>query len=335
MPIEEVLVKIRTDFKDMEKTSKGLTKFALVLRKLTMQMLGLMFFGMAMERFFKGLIGPSLELVGVFDLWNTVLSVMFLPTALQVNDILLSISMVLLSLPEPLQQTIGTFALLGMGMGNILSVVGQLALGIGALTLAWGTFTTVVLPTLGLLTLTIGAIAGLVTLWQNWNKISASTKLILALLLVALAPIVAIFSPWVAGILIVTAALIGLFAIIKNWGKITDWIKEKWTSAITWISDKIQALLDLMNKLIEKARHSIIGRALGTVGKVLGSRQTGGIVPFTGPYLLHAGEEIGRSFTFAPIITVNATGNAMDLANRIKMELNLQWASELGRLTRR
>jgi len=334
MPIEEVLVKIRTDFKDMEKTSKGLTRFALVLRKLTMQMLGLMFFGMAMERFFKGLIGPSLELVGVFDLWNTVLGIMFLPTALQVNDILLSISNVLLSLHPPLQEAIGSFALLGMGLGNILSVVGQLALGIGALTLAWGTFTTIVLPFLGWVTLVSLLIIGLITIWKNWNSISTSTKILIAGLGFVLASLIIFISPVAAAIVGIAVAILILMAIIKNWGKITDWIKDKWTIAITWISEKIQALLDLMQKLIDKARNSIIGRALGKIGGVLGSRQSGGIVPFTGPYLLHAGEEVGRSFTFAPIITVNATGNSLDIANRIKMELNQMWAQELNRLAR-
>ena len=45
-------------------------------------LLGILFFGMAMQRFFQRLIQPALDLIGVFDLLNIVLALLFLPTGL-------------------------------------------------------------------------------------------------------------------------------------------------------------------------------------------------------------------------------------------------------------
>lgn len=109
------------------------------MRGFRMEMLGIMFFGMSITRLFQGLLKPSMDLVGVFDIWNTTLGVLFLPTALMLLDkVFLPMMDFFLNLPEPMQQVIGVFALFGLGMGKLLETVGMLALGVGSLIQAFG-----------------------------------------------------------------------------------------------------------------------------------------------------------------------------------------------------
>ncbi|KKL90757.1 hypothetical protein LCGC14_1901460, partial [marine sediment metagenome] len=117
-------------------------------------------------------------------------------------------------------------------------------------------------------------------------------------------------------------------AIIKNWGKITDWIKEKWiafkdwfkttklgeiitaivdkvksawSSFFDWLQEKGEGFKEIVSKLTAPIRR--FGSALKE--KVKGSRQTGGFIPTEGLYRLHAGETVvpaNQSLTFSPTI---------------------------------
>ena len=55
-------------------------------RGFRMELLGVMFFGMGIQKFFTGLIKPALTITGVFKLWSTILSILFLPVALKLLD---------------------------------------------------------------------------------------------------------------------------------------------------------------------------------------------------------------------------------------------------------
>jgi hypothetical protein len=99
-------------------------------KRFHMELLSVMFAGMALERTMSNLLQPSQDLVGNFDILNTTLAVTFLPTALDVQDTLLTISDTLMNLPEGTQRTIGTFVLVGEGAGTAAAFVGQLGLAV-------------------------------------------------------------------------------------------------------------------------------------------------------------------------------------------------------------
>lgn len=98
-----------------------------------MEMLGVMFFGMGMSRFFKGLINPAFQAAGAFEIMNTTMQILFLPTAIAVTDELIRISDAIMGLPEPVQSAIGVTALLGAGIGELLMTIGMATLGIDAI----------------------------------------------------------------------------------------------------------------------------------------------------------------------------------------------------------
>jgi len=103
------------------------------LRGFRMEMLGVMFFGMAMSRMFSQMFQPVSEVFGVFELWRVMLQVTFLPIMAILMPFLISFMEFFMNLPEPVQTVLGVMALLGMIFGKILFVVGTLALGIGSL----------------------------------------------------------------------------------------------------------------------------------------------------------------------------------------------------------
>jgi len=103
------------------------------LKGFRMEMLGVMFFGMAMQRMFTGLLQPALQATGIFEIWSAVLTILFLPIILELLPLFLEISNFLMNLPDSTKLAIGVLALLGIAFSSLLMVVGQLALGLGSL----------------------------------------------------------------------------------------------------------------------------------------------------------------------------------------------------------
>jgi len=108
------------------------------LRGFRMEMLGVMFFGMGMTRLFGGMLKPAANLMGVFDLWSETLSVVFLPTMIDLFPAILNVSQALMDLPEGAKDIIGGITVAGLGLGKVFAIGGSLALGIGSLITAFG-----------------------------------------------------------------------------------------------------------------------------------------------------------------------------------------------------
>lgn len=102
-----------------------------------MEMLGVMFFGMALQRAMTGLMKTSLDWVGVFELLQVTLGVLFLPIALEVLDWVIKFSDWILNLDENTKLFIGRIVLMAAGLGLAFFLFGTLALGIGSLILAF------------------------------------------------------------------------------------------------------------------------------------------------------------------------------------------------------
>ena len=155
------------------------------MRGFRMELLGVMFFGMAVARVFQMMFQPALQMLGVFELWNVTLGVVFLPIMLALLPLFLDLINWLISMPEPVKMVIGVLAILGFFLFKLLFLVGMVGLGIGSLIVAFGpaavlsafgkaiTFITGMLPLLGIiLAVLIVAVIGFVAAWkENFGNI--------------------------------------------------------------------------------------------------------------------------------------------------------------------
>jgi hypothetical protein len=168
-------------------------KVAFRLREMThgargfrMEMLGIMFFGMAISRIFKGLMRTSLQWAGTMKILSAALGILFLPTALELNDWALKFLDIVGGMDGDTKKLTGKITLLAIGFGMLLSVIGAVALGIGSLILVVGN-----------LFAEGGLLAGLVpTLKAALASLGSSFILILGVLLAVGAIIAGIFMAW-------------------------------------------------------------------------------------------------------------------------------------------
>ena len=110
-----------------------ITKVQQRQRRFQMQWLSILFFGMAMNRMFHGLIKTSLEWVGITELMSETMGIIFLPVAEELLNILLPILEWFIEMPDSTKKLIGWIAVFGMVLGGVLSAVGQLALGLAGI----------------------------------------------------------------------------------------------------------------------------------------------------------------------------------------------------------
>jgi len=108
-----------------------------VMGQFKFEMLGVLFFGMAISRFFKSLLQPSFELAGTFEILNDILGIFFLDSALLVNDALFKMLEVMEQLPPFVSDFAGAIALTGVGLGTMISDFGIFVLGITSLNTAF------------------------------------------------------------------------------------------------------------------------------------------------------------------------------------------------------
>jgi len=121
--------------------SRG-AKFANTTRKMMhgmrgfkMEMLGVMFFGMAMANAMKQLLKPAAQATGIFEVFGATLQVVFLPIMLALLPMLLEVAQYFMGLSDNAKMVIGVIALLALAFGTVLMVLGQLFLGISSLIL--------------------------------------------------------------------------------------------------------------------------------------------------------------------------------------------------------
>lgn len=143
--------KMTTKTNGLKKSTRGAStamgRFAHRMRFMTagfrgfrMEMLGVMFFGMAIQRMFTGLLKPSAELVGIFDLFRITLQVLFLPIMVALLPLFVSLMEFFINLSPATKKLIGIFVLVAIGIGLLLFIVGTLALGIGSIILLFSQF---------------------------------------------------------------------------------------------------------------------------------------------------------------------------------------------------
>ena len=104
-----------------------------------MELLGVMFFGMMVTNFFKGLLRPAMEAFGVMELWTAMLTVLFLPIMELLFPLFLKFITFFLDLPDSVKLVIGVFTVLAVVVGTLIFLIGSIGLGIGSMIIAFGT----------------------------------------------------------------------------------------------------------------------------------------------------------------------------------------------------
>ena len=162
----------------VESVVKGATRTLNYLNQFRMDMLGIMFYGMAIQRVFMGLLKPSADMFGIFELWGTTLSVVFLPTMEDLMPHFIKLSEILMDLPEPTKKIAGNVALFGVALGWIGQNIGITILGLSSIVQAFvGLGAVVSIVGIAFVIFIIGVIYNLIKLWgaiknfkKNWTE---------------------------------------------------------------------------------------------------------------------------------------------------------------------
>ena len=183
-------------------------------KKFRMELLSVMFFGMAVGRMFAAMTKGATEASGANDVWGVITMLVGLPAAMVMTDALLGLMGVYDSMPGFVQTAISWTAYLGQALGNGLMAVGMFGLGFEGLTQLfpkWGRAVEVaggLMPWLSAKLAPVGLAFKAAAVWvwgyavALWNAAAAGWA--------AIAP----FAPIIA---IVILAAAGIALMIKNW----------------------------------------------------------------------------------------------------------------------
>jgi len=356
------LEQFRRNIVPMQKNVSIGARFAQRIRMMThgmrgfrMEMLGVMFFGMGLQRFFTGLLRPALQITGAMELWATMLQVLFLPVALFLLEyVIIPLMNLMMGLSGSTQMVIGVFVLLGAIVGTIIFLAGMLALGVGSMILAFGSLFGAITAVLGfavlggivLALIAIGVeilamggpinflknvLKGLYNLWIFiWERIKLvvhnAWQWIYLNVWVPIRPFVQkyIFDPIKSVFdFIVNTVWKPIEGVFRKW--VIDPIKTAWD----WLVEHIKSTWEWISSLLSKIK-SVVGKV---GGKILGGGQTGiSYVPHTGPYMLHAGETVtpaGSTFNSSPTVNVYASPgmNVDELVRKVSEVITRDLAS--------
>jgi len=103
------------------------------MKQFKMELLGIMFFGMMVQKTMFGLLRPAGDAVGIFEIWTSTLQIFFLPIMLALLPIMLMFMDWFIDAPEWLKLAIGGIVLFIGSLGALLFTYGAMSLGIRAL----------------------------------------------------------------------------------------------------------------------------------------------------------------------------------------------------------
>ncbi len=107
-------------------------------RKFRMELLSVMFFGMGLDRMFSGLLKPTLDLVGAFDIFDLTLGIFFLRNGINVLNWAIWLNEKLLDLSPSLQLFIGNVVLIGDILAKLLFGFAMWGLALDGLKMTFG-----------------------------------------------------------------------------------------------------------------------------------------------------------------------------------------------------
>jgi len=116
-------------------TNKRMDKFRM---KLLFFGLATMFAGMALQKATQGLIQPAAEAVGIFDIWSSILTILFLPIMMVALGVFIWMLEEVSKMSEEMKMFIGFIVVAGFVLGSLMIVIGQIASFTAGFTLLTG-----------------------------------------------------------------------------------------------------------------------------------------------------------------------------------------------------
>jgi len=313
-------------------------------RGFRMEMLGVMFFGMMIQKTFSNLLKPVKELYDIFELWRITLQILFLPLMDELFPYFLKFIEYLMELSPTTKKVIGYIVLFGVIIGGLIFLIGSVALGIGSMILAFGGMVGVG-GTIGAISAAMAAIASVVAVviaiiilaavvWAtNLGHIREHTKTTFAnmkkLIKETLEGIVILFTTSWA---LIKAVMTG------NWGEAWDKIKEIAKTAVEVIKNLgsilIHAFLDpliLKLNMVIDLFNRITGKAIPLLGGYGDETSAvGGISQINSPTTESAMSGGSKSPVFSPTYNINVVD--YDELDRVIEENNKSYMDEVNRL---
>ena len=319
--------------KSVSKTTDTMTRGQ---HRFKMELLGVMFAGMALSRVMTGLLRPAAEAFGIFELWGAMLTVVFLPIMSAITPILMVFLDFFMNLPEGVQLAIGAVVLFLAALGAFLFIFGQIGLAWTSIVTAFpmllpilakiGIAVKALWATFGTLIVWIGGVALIVVgVYQIVKgKLEGIGTIIMGIGIILL-----LFIGWWALIPIAVGAAV--YFIIKHWETVKQWFVSFWN----WLKNAAKVAWDFIKKMFE---FTPLGIIMGMGSKVLGAFHSGGVVPQSGAYLLQRGETVtpagaGINTSIAPSITVNANVSSDYDVRRLAEELKRYWVTDFERIS--
>jgi hypothetical protein len=149
------------------KQNNALRTLSMASRRFRMELLSVGFLGASVAAVMWGMLNPAMQMVGIFDILNLTLGVVFLPIALLLLNILLPIALWFISLPEPIKLLIGALVLGAAIVGTVVGALGFLGLGLIGVAIATGLILGPLLLIIGVVVLIIAIVIALYYAYQT------------------------------------------------------------------------------------------------------------------------------------------------------------------------
>jgi len=144
---------------------QGTQKLTRAMKPFRMELLSVMFFGMQLQRTMLGLLQPAMNATGIFKIWGLILTLLFLPIALEILKVMLWLLDVISGWSKETKLAAGAVVIFLAALGTFLFMLGQLGLawgGIGTV-FAGGKWAKVAKSLNGLKTIVINSFKGILS----------------------------------------------------------------------------------------------------------------------------------------------------------------------------
>lgn len=240
------------------------------------ELLGVMFAGMALQRVSMGLLRPALKAAGVFDLWSSILKILFLPVALEVLDAMMGILNWVQGLSESQKKLVGFATMGAVALGFLGLMLGQVGLAVQSINL--------LLPA----QITLGSIAAGV-----WSTMAGAIS-------GAAAAVAGFLGITVGSLLIILAAIVGAVVLLNEaWANNWLGIRQIVGEAVKFIGDNLHhlvngALLGMVGALdlVIKTVNKLFNKDWDTLSDKM--KQVGSSMSDVGDDIIESGEKIDK-----------------------------------------